>query len=241
LALGGFAPDYFAYYEDVDLGWRMQLAGMQLVHLPGARVRHRHHGSAGRLKRGFAARLYERNALATVVRNFDEANLRSALPAALALAACRARDLDLGAGAGIIESAEPAGEGPGGLPLPSPDWSGWPALAELELDFEALAAARAQVQALRRLPDALVLPRLGLPYRAHPASPRAETLLRHAVRHFELEAILGPLPAETVPAGGPGEFLRLGGRAARALVRGGPGWLLDEARRYRAWRRERGS
>lgn len=239
LKLGGFAADYFAYYEDLDLGWRMQLAGLKVVHLPAARVRHRHHGSAQRLARGAAARLYERNALATVVRNYDAANLRRALPAALALAACRAQELDIEAGARIIDSAEPAGEGPGGLPLPGSDWSGWPALSDLALDFDALAADRARVQSLRRIPDTEVLPRLGLPFRAHPAEPQAEALLRRAVGRFELEAIFGPLQAETAPAGGPGELLRLGGRAARALVRGGPAWLLEETRRYRAWRRGR--
>lgn len=39
-AVGGFAERYFCYYEDVDLGLRLRLAGQRCIQLAGARVRH---------------------------------------------------------------------------------------------------------------------------------------------------------------------------------------------------------
>lgn len=40
LAVGGFAESFFCYYEDVDLGLRLRLAGERCIQLAGARVRH---------------------------------------------------------------------------------------------------------------------------------------------------------------------------------------------------------
>ncbi len=44
--LGGLDTRFFMYYEDVDLSWRMRLAGHDIVYEPGARVLHRHAGSS---------------------------------------------------------------------------------------------------------------------------------------------------------------------------------------------------
>lgn len=40
LQVGGFDEDYFAYQEDVDLGFRLRLAGHRCVFVPTAQVRH---------------------------------------------------------------------------------------------------------------------------------------------------------------------------------------------------------
>ena len=36
LAVGGFDPDYFVFFEDVDLGWRLWLLGYRVVLQPTA-------------------------------------------------------------------------------------------------------------------------------------------------------------------------------------------------------------
>jgi GT2 family glycosyltransferase len=46
-AVGGFDPDLFMYYEDVDVSWRLRLAGWDIRHVPDAVVVHRHAGSSG--------------------------------------------------------------------------------------------------------------------------------------------------------------------------------------------------
>ena len=43
--VGTFDEDFFLYYEDTDLSWRMRLAGFTILHCPGAVVRHRHAAS----------------------------------------------------------------------------------------------------------------------------------------------------------------------------------------------------
>jgi GT2 family glycosyltransferase len=85
LDLGGFDAAYFAYYEDVDLGWRLWLAGYKVRLAGRARVFHRHHGSAAALPKHLPSFLYERNALFTLIKNLSEENLPRVLAPALLL------------------------------------------------------------------------------------------------------------------------------------------------------------
>jgi GT2 family glycosyltransferase len=48
-AVGTFDEAFFAWFEDVDLGIRAQLAGFRCWYEPAARVRHHGHASAGQL------------------------------------------------------------------------------------------------------------------------------------------------------------------------------------------------
>jgi GT2 family glycosyltransferase len=47
LAVGGFDEEYFSYFEDVDLGFRLRLRGAKCLYVPGAVVRHVGSGSTG--------------------------------------------------------------------------------------------------------------------------------------------------------------------------------------------------
>lgn len=192
LGLTGFSAEHFAYYEDVDLGWRLWLAGGSVRQVPGALVYHRHHGTAAALGTARRARLHERNALLTLLRNLGEEALEAVLPAALALAALRAAPRPWSEARALLQAAARLAP-QAGFPLPWPGWAGWASLASLDLDWPVLAAGRAQVQALRRRPDAAVLPRLGLPYAPVPGGTQAEACLREAVDRFGLERFFGPL------------------------------------------------
>jgi GT2 family glycosyltransferase len=48
--LGGFADEYFAYHEDVDLSWRTWQAGLRVVYVPDAVVVHHYEFSRNDLK-----------------------------------------------------------------------------------------------------------------------------------------------------------------------------------------------
>jgi GT2 family glycosyltransferase len=102
LEVGGLDDDYFLFYEDVDLGWRFWLAGHRVRYAPRSVVYHRHHGATRRWDERRLAVLYERNALYTIYKNYDDEHLTRVLPAALLLAAERAAVL-----AGVSRSPVP--------------------------------------------------------------------------------------------------------------------------------------
>lgn len=67
-AIGGFDADYFMYYEDTDVSWRLRLAGWQIRYCPEAVVYHRHAASSDPASPSFAF-YNERNRLLMVARN----------------------------------------------------------------------------------------------------------------------------------------------------------------------------
>ena len=68
LAVGGISPEWFMYYEDTDLAWRLRLAGWRVVYEPTAVVHHRHAVSSDVRSEMFAF-FNERNRLLTLARN----------------------------------------------------------------------------------------------------------------------------------------------------------------------------
>jgi GT2 family glycosyltransferase len=71
LKLGGFREELFLYYEDVDLAWRANIAGMRVVYCPAAVVTHDY--EFGRRKRKWF--LLERNRLLCVLSNYEARTL----------------------------------------------------------------------------------------------------------------------------------------------------------------------
>ena len=90
LEIGGFDADYFAYYEDVDLGWRLWLHDYNVSFAARAVVFHRHHGSWEGVNTAKKQLLSERNTLFTIIKNYEDDNLARILPAALLLLLQRA-------------------------------------------------------------------------------------------------------------------------------------------------------
>jgi hypothetical protein len=93
LRLGGFDEAYGIYYEDVDFGWRLHLAGYQGVFAPEAIVYHHLHAYMGGIEYAKKAANYERNSLWTLYKNLDQNSLGRLLPAALLLASARSKIL----------------------------------------------------------------------------------------------------------------------------------------------------
>jgi GT2 family glycosyltransferase len=90
LDVGGFDERYFAYYEDLDLGWRMWILGHEIHYVPSALCYHHHSHTSKRFAPEVVRLVMIRNSLVTCIKNYDEVNLARVLPAMLALAVRRA-------------------------------------------------------------------------------------------------------------------------------------------------------
>jgi len=85
-----FDDDYFAVFEDVDLGWRLWMMGYKVVMASRSIVYHKGHAtldSRGEVRKRY---LMHKNALVTIIKNYQEDNLKKILPSAMSLALKRA-------------------------------------------------------------------------------------------------------------------------------------------------------
>ncbi|MDQ5825514.1 MAG: glycosyltransferase family 2 protein [Chloroflexota bacterium] len=85
LDVGGFDPGFFAYFEDVDLGWRLWVLGYRVVYAPDAVVRHIGGATGTRQPAHRRYTLWECNSLATVLKNYESGNMERLLSGALLL------------------------------------------------------------------------------------------------------------------------------------------------------------
>ena len=77
--VGGFDEEYFAYYEDVDLGWRMWVQGFECRYAPASVCWHHHSSTSSRLPRARVRVLQARNPVLSCVKNYDDRNLARVL------------------------------------------------------------------------------------------------------------------------------------------------------------------
>lgn len=77
--VGGFAPRYFAYYEDIDWCWRARLFGLRLLYDPSASVDHLRSATSGGPGIETVRVMAERNRTLTTVRNAPLARVARAL------------------------------------------------------------------------------------------------------------------------------------------------------------------
>jgi GT2 family glycosyltransferase len=146
---GGFDPDYFAFFEDVDLGWRLALAGHETWLSPDAVTHHKLHGTFGDQPAARTRFLCERNALASVFKNFADDRMGVLLLASAALAFLRA----WASSSQVRPAVRPY--------LTTDSLAHLLAVADLARLRPSLAARRAAVQAARRRGDADLQPLFG--------------------------------------------------------------------------------
>lgn len=164
LQLGGFDESYFAYFEDVDFGWRLWLAGYRVVLAPAAVVYHRHHGASRHVPSHRINALVERNALMTIIKNYDDTNLSRLLgPAMLKLVQRLIAYSDNEHGQPEIEwdsfaigSSTPPSAAP--VAISKMTLSYLVGLRNVMQQLPALLEKRQQVQALRKRPDRDIVP-----------------------------------------------------------------------------------
>src|SRR5262249_59019671 len=89
LAVGGLPEEFGAYFDDVDLSFRLHRAGFVVYFEPESRIYHRVSSSYGR-RCGKLLRLQSRNEELVFWRNLPASELAGALPAHLAVLAGKA-------------------------------------------------------------------------------------------------------------------------------------------------------
>jgi GT2 family glycosyltransferase len=75
LDLDGFDEDYFAYFEDVDIGWRCWLAGYSVYYVPTSVIYHKGGGTSGPMDSPLRVFNGRKNRLKNITKNFSWCNL----------------------------------------------------------------------------------------------------------------------------------------------------------------------
>jgi len=156
---GGFDDGFFAYFEDTDFGWRLQILGFRTVLAARARSYHRHHGTSARFPYHERILLYERNALRSIIKNYDDDNLRAALGPALLLLVRRAV---LRGGLNRAEYEIGANQDDHSL-VPRIAVAHLFAVNDVLEGWERLIEQRRAIQAARRRSDTEIIERFGRP------------------------------------------------------------------------------
>jgi len=222
-AVGGFDEKFFMFYEDVDLGWRLNLRGWRVRYAPDSVAYHRHHAAISTVDGQDQARelfLLERNALAALYKNLADYTLAKVLPAALALAIRRAT------GRGDVDphqldiTRHQANE-PTEVTIPRTTLAGVLAIDRFVDLLPELAGARAVEQAARVRTDADLIPLLRKAI--EPAYPLPRYLAAHdvLVDVFGIDEVFGR-PRKIAVLTGDAITARMAGPAIRA-------WHMAEA------------
>lgn len=142
-----FDGDYFAYYEDVDLAWRLRLAGFSCFYTPAARVFHVH-SATGKSYSPFKAFYIHRNQYFNIIKNLPLPQLIRALlfMPRLYLASLLSVLKGRGAAAELARGAEKSGSNP--VTIVVRGW--WQVLRLLPVMLEK----RGQVRKMRVVPNA---------------------------------------------------------------------------------------
>ncbi len=193
--LGGFDPKFFAYFEDVDFGLRLQLGGFRTVLAANARSFHRHHGTSARFRWHERMVLLERNALRLLIKNISDEHLPRLLAAALLLQAERAAfdarsnrtEFDVGLGFDEMTTVHRLG------------LSRMHAVNDIVADLPELLALRATIQSRRQRTDDEVFRTFTLPLEPMGnSSDDYATSVRRVVEFLKINDLFVDAPARHV-------------------------------------------
>jgi GT2 family glycosyltransferase len=73
--VGVFDPDYFLYYEETDLCWRIWLKGYKVAYIPNSIIYHKGGATVGKKRSPVAIFHARKNHIATLIKNYELRNL----------------------------------------------------------------------------------------------------------------------------------------------------------------------
>ena len=158
--VGGFDERLFMFYDDVDLGWRLNLLGWRVRYQPKSLAYHKHHASMKSYGDFRELYLLERNALYTIYKNLDDETLATVLPGAMALIARRSLARG-GVDSGVLDLRVPGDDSQPDLAMPKTSAAGFFALDAFVDDLPSLTATRRELQSQRTRSDRELAPLFG--------------------------------------------------------------------------------
>lgn len=167
--VGGFDEDFDYFFEDSEFCLRLWALGYEVIFVPKAITYHRHGATTKRFPTEKRIRLFERNALYTVIKEYEEENLKKVLPLAYRLAGKRAAVMGGGTGDLLAEAAS----GPAGAITR--------ALEEVSEKMPDMLSKRDKIQRRRKRSDREIFPLFGSPLR-----PIYDLGLGYAREHYDL-------------------------------------------------------
>jgi GT2 family glycosyltransferase/glycosyltransferase involved in cell wall biosynthesis len=218
---GGFDERFFMFYEDVDLGWRLNLLGHRVRYEPRSLAYHRHHVTMKQFGQFRESYLLERNALLAMYKNYGDDALAKALPAALALTVRRSfarAEIDTAA---LDLQRSPGGDDVGTIEVAKDALTGAFAVDYFVEQLPSLLETRKDLQGRRRRTDAELLPLFR--QAMEPAHPYPSYLEAHRVlvEAFDIEGMFANRRRVAVVTGEP-----LGTRMAGPAIRA---WEISRA------------
>jgi GT2 family glycosyltransferase len=187
LDMGGFDEDYFAYFEDVDLGLRLNLMGHKIIFCPEAITYHIGEASSKSLPKKQKLMLYERNAIYTIIKNYSDNSLAKILPATLLLSFARLSSAITSDNTESIQISDH------GIAIIN-------AIQSLIDNIEKIITKRKIIQKRRKLGDDKIFEKFGCFLKTNFFEPRYYNNLLALSCNFEVDKLFTSVPSgETLP------------------------------------------
>lgn len=201
---GRFDEDFFAYYEDVDLGFRLWVLGHRILYVPQSLAYHHHMSTSRRIAVHKIRLLQMRNPLWLIYKNYEEEVLNRVLPAAMLVHHKRmAYVLHLDDRGYRIDARDARGKGrmhesvlkmrasKRSVGIPPPAKADMLAVNDFTTLIDSMAAKRRDIQSRRKRPDSEILGMLRIPFWAVEDHPEFAHMMRGLIDAFRLDEIFG--------------------------------------------------
>ena len=202
LEVGGFDERFFAYFEDVDLGWRLRLLGYKIVYVPNAIATHNQSRTSRFVNIDKLRVLHIRNPLIMVYKNYSDECLSCIWPVAWMLTVRRTRylsHLDQSKFRIDHEShlADPHSDSPATrssmIEMPSLAVSDAIAMNDFLDWFPSISQSRNQIQAKRKVADETLFSLFKDPFRYCEADPQYQDLQDSLCTAFGVDRLFNGL------------------------------------------------
>jgi GT2 family glycosyltransferase len=201
---GRLDEDFFAYYEDVDLGYRLWALGYRILYTPSSVAFHHHMSTSRRIDVHKIRLLQMRNPLWLIYKNYDQHTLNRVLPAAMLVHQKRmSYVLALDDRGYRIDATDARGKGriheiflkmrskKRSVGIPPPAKADMLAIDDFSRLLDGMHRKREVIQARRRRPDAEIVHLMRIPFWAVEEAPEFSHMIRAIMLAFGLHDIFG--------------------------------------------------